>query len=232
MSNENIIQINRNTWRIEEQGVRFFLLAGREKALLIDSGMNIHNARDIAESLTNLPVSLLNTHSDRDHIGSNKQFERIYMHPAEEAHYRESGGCGDILPVKGGDIIDLGNRKLKIIDLSGHTPGSIAVLDIDNRVLISGDPIQENGRIFMFGTHRNMNDYIQSLEKLEQYRDEFDEIWPSHAVIPVSPELIRRLHDGAVEISEEKIPGTLIEMFGKEVVLYDIGFTAFLCDKK
>ena len=232
MSNEKIIQINRNTWRIEEQGVRFFLLAGREKALLIDSGMNIHNARDIAESLTKLPVSLLNTHSDRDHIGSNSQFDRFYMHPAEEAHYRESGGSGDIIPVKDGDIIDLENRKLKIIDLPGHTPGSIAVLDIENRVLISGDPIQENGRIFMFGPHRNMRDYIQSLEKLEQFRDEFDEIWPSHAAFPVSPDLIHKLHDGAADICEGKITGTHIEMFGKEVILYDIGFTAFLCDKK
>ena len=42
-----IIQINANTWRIEDDGVRLFLLAGTEKALLIDSGMNLNNARDI-----------------------------------------------------------------------------------------------------------------------------------------------------------------------------------------
>ena len=34
-----IIRINSSTWRIEDGGVRFFLLTGREKALLIDSGM-------------------------------------------------------------------------------------------------------------------------------------------------------------------------------------------------
>ena len=79
-----IIQINKNTWRIEEEGVRFFLLTGTEKALLIDSGMAVHNAKDIAETLTDLPVSLLNTHADMDHIGSNGQFASFYMHPAEE----------------------------------------------------------------------------------------------------------------------------------------------------
>ncbi|MBQ8972065.1 MAG: MBL fold metallo-hydrolase, partial [Clostridia bacterium] len=68
----NIIQINENTWRIEDGGVRFFLLAGSERALLIDSGMNVHNARDIASDITQLPISLLNTHADRDHIGSNE----------------------------------------------------------------------------------------------------------------------------------------------------------------
>lgn len=232
MSGVDIIQINPNTWRIEDSGVRFFLLSGSEKALLIDSGMNVQDAKKIAESLTELPVSLLNTHSDRDHIGSNSQFDSFYMHPAEEAHYRESGGNGNLIPVKGGDIIDLGSRKLKIIDIPGHTPGSIAVLDIDSHVLISGDPIQENGRIFMFGPHRNMSDYIKSLEKLEEFRDEFDEIWPSHADIPVSPDLIRKIHDGAVDICEGKITGTGMELFGKEVILYDIGFSSFLCDKK
>lgn len=79
--NCEIIRINDNTWRIEDGGVRFFLLAGTEKALLIDSGMTVHNAKDIAESLTELPVFLLNTHADRDHIGSNEQFGSFYMHP-------------------------------------------------------------------------------------------------------------------------------------------------------
>ena len=76
--NCEIIQIHENTWRIEDGGVRLFLLAGTEKALLIDSGMNLNNARDIAAGLINLPLSLLNTHADRDHIGSNEQFDSFY----------------------------------------------------------------------------------------------------------------------------------------------------------
>ncbi len=54
----DIIQINDTTWRIEDNGVRFFLLTGTEKALLIDSGMNTPNAKQIAESITKLPVML------------------------------------------------------------------------------------------------------------------------------------------------------------------------------
>ena len=107
-----VIQINNDTWRIEEDGVRFFLLAGKERALLIDSGMTVHNAREIAESLTKLPLSLLNTHADIDHIGSNAQFETFYLHPAEEANYRRGGGTGTILPVREGDALDLGGREL------------------------------------------------------------------------------------------------------------------------
>lgn len=53
-----VIRINKNTNRIEDGGVRFFLLEGSEKALLIDTGMNTPDAKKIAESFTDLPLIL------------------------------------------------------------------------------------------------------------------------------------------------------------------------------
>ena len=226
-----VVQVNEDTWRIENGMVRFFLLKGTEKALLIDTGMTVRHAKKMASSLTGLPVMLLNTHSDGDHTGSNEEFESFYMHPADEPSYRDSGKKGRILPVQDGDEIDLGNRKLKIIHLPGHTPGSIAVLDTSRRVLISGDPIQEHGRIFMFGAHRNMQDYITSLEKLEKMAGGFDEIWPSHSDIPLSPDCIRRLHDGAVKILNRETEGKPTEFFGRQITVYNLGFTTFLCNE-
>ena len=225
-----ITKANESTWIIDDGGVRLFLLAGEEKALLIDSGMNLHTAKDVAESLTELPVMLLNTHADRDHIGSNEQFASFYMHPKEEAVCRRSGLTGTVLPVQEGDVIDLGKRELRIIDLPGHTPGSIAVLDVNSRVLISGDPIQAHGRIFMFGDHRNMADYISSLDHLETYREQFDWIWPSHADLPVAKDLIPRLRDGAAEILAGRAKGTEAELFGKAVAVFNLGFSTFLCN--
>ncbi|MBR1628642.1 MAG: MBL fold metallo-hydrolase [Lachnospiraceae bacterium] len=226
-----IIRINENSWRIEDTGVRFFLLTGTEKALLIDSGMRVKDARKIAEGLTDLPISLLNTHADPDHIGSNEQFEEFFMHPAEEPIYRRWGKPGAIIPIEEGDCIDLGERELEVIHLPGHTPGSIALLDVAGRVLISGDPIQVHGRIFMFGDHRNMNDYIRSLEHLEKYKDRFDEIWPSHADFPIATGTIQRLHDGAEEVLSGKVRGKRTEMHGKSIVEYDLGFSTLLCDE-
>lgn len=228
--NYEIIQMNRNTWRIEDGGVRFFLLAGKEKALLVDSGMTVANAKEIAQSLTDLPLFLLNTHADRDHIACNDQFDQFYMHPDEEPVYRRSGKPGKILPVRQGDVIDLGERKLEIIELPGHTPGSIAVLDISSRVLISGDPIQRNGRIFMFGSHRNMNAYIESLERLEKRIEDFDEIWPSHADIPISTDTIGMLKEGAKDILAGKVQGQDTEMHGHKIKAYDLGFCTILGD--
>lgn len=229
--NCEIIRINDNTWRIEDGMVRFFLLAGTERALLIDSGMMTHDAKDIAESLTDLPVSLLNTHSDGDHTGSNAQFATLYMHPDEEPVYRAKGGTGTILPIREGDVIDLGGRPLRIIDLPGHTPGSIAVLDVNSRVLISGDPIQD-GRIFMFGGHRNMRDYNRSMKRVATLRDSFDEIWPSHSTIPVKPALIDSLIEGSEAILAGTAEGTEEEMRGMKILVYNMGYATFLCDPK
>lgn len=231
MMNCEIIQMRENTWRIEDGGVRFFLLAGTERALLIDSGMNVDDARGIAAGLTDLPLSLLNTHTYRDHIGSNEQFEAFYMHPAEEPVYRRSGKPGTILPVVDGDLLDLGQRELRIIHLSGHTPGSIAVLDVRNRALISVDPIQTNGHIFMFGSHRDLEAYVRSLERLETLRDQFDEIWPSHGDIPIGPEAIAKLREGAWDVIAGKIQGVPAEVHGNAITVYDVGISRLLCDR-
>ena len=228
--NPEIIQMNEDTWRVEDGGVRFFLLTGEEKALLIDSGMTVKNARDIAEGLTDRPVSLLNTHADMDHVGGNAQFEAFYMHPAEEANYRRGGRAGELVPIQDGDVLDLGGRALRILHLPGHTPGSVAVLDVNHRVLISGDPIQEHGRIFMFGPHRDMAAYIRSLERLETFAGDFDEIWPSHADLPIPPEAIRRLRDGAKAVLAGEVEGRAEEMHGQRIVAYDLGFATLLCD--
>ena len=226
-----IISINENTWRIEDGGVRFFLLAGENKALLIDSGMQVHNAKEIAEGLVDLPIELLNTHADMDHVGSNEEFDSFYMNPAEASNYYNTNKkTGTIIPVSDGDIIDLGGREIEIITLPGHTPGSIAALDINNRVLISGDPIQD-GDIFMFGVQREMHAYLLSLEKLEKYKERFDTIYPSHGTFPVGPELIDALHEGAIQVLNGEVEGSDAEFFGTKIRRYDVGVAGFLCDQ-
>jgi len=225
--NYEIIQINENSWRIEDGGVRFFLLAGSKKALLIDSGMEVNNAKEIAESLTDLPLSLLNTHADRDHTGSNAEFESFYMHPDEEPNYVKDGIGGTIIPVKEGDVLDLGGRPLEIIHIPGHTPGSIALLDRNARVLISGDSVQ-NGHVFMFGPFRNIENYIKSMEHLKAWDGTYDEVWPSHGDIPVSPDMVGKLAEGAKEVLAGKVASHKEAFHGMSITIYDLGYASFL----
>ena len=226
-----IVKLADNTWRIEDEGVRFFLLAGENRALLIDSGMQIHNAKDIAQQLVSQPIELLNTHADMDHIGSNEQFASFYMHPAEASnYYNTQGKQGTFIPVADGDIIDLGNRTLKILSIPGHTPGSIAILDMEQRVLYSGDTIQD-GVIFMFGVQREMHAYLHSLKKLEALRSCFDQIYPSHGNIPLPPSQIDLLYQAALDIMENKIEGKNVNFHGISIKKYTTSHAIFLCDR-
>ncbi len=223
------VRINDNTWRIEDGDVRFFLFCGTEKAALIDTGMRVPNAKEIARELTDLPLVLINTHADPDHISGNAAFSECYMSPKEEENYRERGGEGKLIPITEGDVIDLGDRPLHIIDIPGHTPGSIAILDEKNRVLVSGDSVQD-GNIFMFGKFRDLRTYIHSLNHLLQYNGQYDEIYPMHGTFPVRPELINDLIKGAQDIQSGLASGKAVDIFGKSVYLYKFGYAGFLCD--
>lgn len=228
---ENVYRIDQNTWRIEDGHVRFYLFCGEKKAALIDTGMNCPDARELAEKITSLPLLLINTHADPDHISGNGAFEEFYMSPAEEEYYRSRGGKGRPVPVWEGDVIDLGDRPLRIIDIPGHTPGSIAVLDEKNRILVSGDSVQD-GNIFMFGAHRDLRRYAESLRHLEEFRGQFDEIYPMHGSFPVSPDLTEKLIGGAEDVLAGKASAVPVSVHGREVGLYKFDFAGFLCDLK
>ena len=118
-----IIKMDDNTWRIENEFVRFFLLEGTKQAVLIDSGFNCENAKEIAEGITSKPVILLNTHGDGDHTSGTAAFAEIYM--TEEDYY----GCQvaerypntKLRKITDCEVIDLGERTIRIITISGHT---------------------------------------------------------------------------------------------------------------
>lgn len=227
-----VIKISDRTYRIEDGMVRFFLLEGDKEALMVDSGMTTVNALEIAKGITELPIRLLNTHSDGDHIAGNDAFDEIMMGENEITNYLKRGKKeSKLLPVKNGDIIDLGNRRLEVVDLPGHTPGSVALLDIDSRFLIGGDAISDSN-IYMFGEARNIFAYIDSLSKLwENYRDRFDIVYPSHGTFPVKPELIPKLINAACDIRDGKSVGRPIDLFGHSVAVHEFGFAGFYFDK-
>lgn len=228
----DIKKIDDSTWVFSEGFVRFFLLAGRDEALLIDTGVNLAKAKEAAQKLTPLQLRVINTHTDPDHVGGNKDFYEVFMHADEEENYR-AHGLGDgtkIVPVSDGEIIDLGDRPLKIIWVPGHTPGSIAILDINRRYLFSGDTVQQNNEIFMFGPRRNMKNFVQSLEKLQKMSSQFDLIYACHGDLPVKPDIIPQLMEGAKKVIAGEIQGVPKDMFGNSIRACDVGCAVLLVD--
>ncbi len=70
------------TWRLTEGG-KFGnqLIAGAERALLIDAGAGVGDLRGMAEQLVDVPITLLLTHAHWDHVGNGHQFEDVLAHP-------------------------------------------------------------------------------------------------------------------------------------------------------
>ena len=223
-------ELNPTTFVCDEGHVRFFLLIGEREALMIDSGMQVSNAKELAREVTDKALRLFNTHADRDHTGSNHEFESVMMNPAEFVNYREQHPSQKMEAVFDGDIIDLGNRALKAIALPGHTPGSTALLDLKSGMLFSGDPIQKDGRIFMFGPMRDLSAYVLSLKRLLERNEDIKEIYPSHGAYPLGTDVIPELIAGAEKIESGMIKPKRAEMFGNIIDEYDIGIDVLLCD--
>lgn len=195
-----VIKISNKSWRIEDDMVRSFLFDGDDRALLVDTGFGNGNIRTIVEELTDKPVMLVNTHADEDHTGCNNFFNRAFMHPSEYSYYYESRPAdAPASPLWEGDVIELGSGRFEVILIPGHTPGSIALLDRENRVLLSGDTITETP-VFMFGKMRSVNAYIHSLEKLLRMSESFDTIYPSHGPFPIGRDSIEKLIAGAEKL--------------------------------
>jgi len=68
-------------WLVAEPShVNSWLVAGRDRAVLLDTGLGIAPIRPVVEQLTHAPVSVLNTHAHFDHIGGNHEFDEIAIH--------------------------------------------------------------------------------------------------------------------------------------------------------
>ena len=61
--------IEKDYYCIEQDFVRSFLLLGESEALLVDTGLGGGGLRECVEQITKLPVTVVFTHADGDHVG-------------------------------------------------------------------------------------------------------------------------------------------------------------------
>lgn len=104
---------------------------------------------------------LINTHCHIDHVLGNAFVKRrfnvqLYIHPIEEAllravssyatnygfHQYETSTPDAFLNEP--DVVEIGNQKLNVLFVPGHSPGHIALYDASGKILIGGDVLFEN----------------------------------------------------------------------------------------
>ncbi|MFA9381166.1 MAG: MBL fold metallo-hydrolase, partial [Acetanaerobacterium sp.] len=101
-------------------------------------------------------------------VFSRNEMEEWIRKPPGKIHYIEDYS-----------FIDLGDRKLELIPLSGHTEGSIMVLDLTEKILFSGDAI--NQHLWMqLKDSKNVSVYYEGLLNFKKYISEVKTIFHGH----------------------------------------------------
>ncbi len=228
MSIYTTTQIAEGFYALEQENmVRAFLFIGDKQALLVDTCKE-GDLKDLVDEITTLPVTVVFTHADGDHVGAAKFFERRFMHPCEFDHYKNRNEkIYPMEPIWEGDIVDIGTYRFEVILIPGHTPGSIALLEKEKRFLIGGDSIQTGGAIFMFGNGRNFEAFRASMKKLQGRINDFDVVYSSHNDLKVKPEIIHSLYTAAGKMLENKVKGEPAERFEGKVKIYQSDGAAF-----
>jgi len=143
------------------------------------------------------PVIAVATHIHFDHSGGLRYFDDVGIHSAE-ADALKAGNNRDTVtfladdeisfkpskrwkaaeyhvhPTKvtrilsDGDMLELGDRCLRVTHLPGHSPGSVAFLDVgSDRSLFSGDVIYDSDSLIDWLPRSDASAYIASARKIE-----------------------------------------------------------------
>jgi glyoxylase-like metal-dependent hydrolase (beta-lactamase superfamily II) len=231
-----------------------YLIVGKKRALLFDTGMGISDIKKVTAELTRLPIIVLNSHTHDDHVGGNWEFETIYGMDTDFTRKNARGSredaqaeitpdqiCG-ALP-KGfdakayatrpwritaythdGDRFDLGGRTLEVIATPGHTPDAISLIDRANGLLFTGDTYYP-APIWLFRPETDFKAYAASISRLNALAPDIRVVVGAHNIPVASPTVLTRLVLAFAAVREGKVTATA-NSAGK--VLYKVGDIAFL----
>lgn len=205
----------------------FYLLEGTEKALLIDTGMGEGDFRAMLKKLTDKPIELAVTHAHVDHFLHACLFRgsTVYMHPRDTEKLDQWYDCfasdfegrrcqrEDFTPITEDSVIDLGGGyTVRVLEIPGHTPGSVAFYDEKRELLFTGDAIGSGIGVWMV---------VPGGTTLSEYRDALLHLAERLRTLPV-----RRIYGG--HLIQEGEPGTT---HYNPLTLETITDMAQLCEK-
>lgn len=174
-----------------------WLIKGRDRDLLVDSGMGVVPLRENIPALTGRPILAVASHSHFDHIGAHHEFEECAIHENEAEILRSPDNvstAADIyarteifnklppgwkenayhvnparatIKLRDGDLLDLGDRNFEVIHLPGHSPGSIALWEKQTGMLFSGDTVYD-GPLVDDAHNSDIDLYVKSMERLRE----------------------------------------------------------------
>jgi glyoxylase-like metal-dependent hydrolase (beta-lactamase superfamily II) len=220
------------------QEVISYLVVGRERALLFDTGMGIADLGAVVSALTDLPVVVLNSHSHHDHVGGNHAFTRVLAldlpytrdHARGSRHAEVAGEvapsalCGAlpagfdsatyrVRPWRVTGIVHDGSR----IELGGRSlevlrvPGhapDAIALRDEAHGLLFTGDTFYEGPIYVFGAGADVNAYAHSVERLAALVPSPRKLLTAHNVAVSDGRFLAVLRDAVRAIASGVAAGT------------------------
>lgn len=208
-----------------------YVINGRDRALLLDTGLGtVPLRRVVGELCGDKPVVVVNTHAHSDHNSGNNQFDSVLVGRFDEpfSHnqlwgeerdrtsrmfFSEFLAAGGVLPewnpgpaphvsvLQEGDVVELGDFSLRVLETPGHTIGSISLFEESRRWLFTGDLILTWEVWGQLETSSALRVYWQTLERLAGLERHVDVVFPAHWSERDNP-----LHFPACELPPEILP--------------------------
>ena len=227
----DITEIAHKTWRLSEAGkVNCYLVEGDTSALLIDSCWGVGDLYGVVKSITSKPLSIVATHLHPDHVGGAKQFGNYYVHEADLRFINKVMCCSlachmggrrigasekhrkvkinHKIAIKDGYIFELGNRKLTVKNIPGHTKGSIMLIDEKYKLIFTGDDVNPNMWLQMPGAV-SLEEWQKGAEIVLSYLKDGYFAWNGHDEGALSLDMANRVYVLVDEIIDKYKKGKL-----------------------
>ena len=92
------------------------------------------------------------------------EYKELFM-----PEYIEAPKPMKLFPVYDGDIFDLGDKQLEVVEVGGHSAGSIALIDKQTRIAYAGDVCNSN-TLLELPTSLPVEAYLKSLLHLKEHQ--------------------------------------------------------------
>jgi glyoxylase-like metal-dependent hydrolase (beta-lactamase superfamily II) len=109
--------------------------------------------------------------------------------------------------VADGSIIDLGNRKLEVLQVPGHTDDAIALLDRASGFLWTGDTFYE-GPIWLYFPETDLAAYRQSIARMAALAPQLKALFPAHNTAKAAPDLLVATQNAFEQILAGEVEAT------------------------
>jgi glyoxylase-like metal-dependent hydrolase (beta-lactamase superfamily II) len=270
---------------VSEPGhVSSWLVQGRDRSLLLDTGLGVADIRLAVAGAARSPVEVVNSHADFDHVGGNALFADRAIHrlgepvlaagaapetlrayaryvegirPAWDAlraadeHFHLLGPDEVVRPwpppgfdldswriepppatrlLDDGDVLDLGDRELRVLHTPGHVPEHVCLVDEEEGILFAQDQAYY-GPHLVYGEDSSIEDWARSARRLaDELRGEIRVVYCAHDLRPAIPP---RILDELARAGEEVAAGEArLEpaegLFGEPVLAADYGYFSIL----